>query len=106
MERGTVGGVVPRCVHVDLHRSRVSDGRRRDPPQDLQPTLEIIVHSASWVTEDFLREHEWITETNVTLKGNVILEALNNDIDVLCPLQLELLWFSAPTKLHRKLVNN
>ena len=42
----------------------------------------------------------------MTLKGNVILEALNYGIDVPCPLQWGLLWFSAPTKLNRKFVNN
>ena len=70
------------------------DGRRRDPPLDLQPFLGIIVESVSWVTKEFLWEHEWITETNVTLKENVILEALKYDIDVL---------FS---HLNRKFVHN
>ena len=42
----------------------------------------------------------------MTLKENVILEALNCDIDVPCPLQWKLLWFSAPKKLNRKFVNN
>ena len=79
------------------------DGRRREPPLDLQPKLGIIVESVSWVTEDFLWEHEWITETNVTLKENVILEELNYGIDVLCPLQSGW-WFSAPTNLNRKSV--
>ena len=62
--------------------------------------------SVSWVAEDFLWEHEWITETNATLKENVILEALNYDIDVPRPLQWGLLWFSAPTNLSRNFVNN
>ena len=80
------------------------DGRRRDPPQDLQLVQEIIVESVSSPTEDFLWEHEWITETNVTMKENDIQEALNYDVDVPCPLQWRLLWFSAPTKLNRKYV--
>ena len=71
------------------------DGR----PWTYQPTLGIIVENVSWVTEDFLWEHEWITETTVTLKENVTLEALNYDIDVPCPIQWGLLWFSAPTNL-------
>ena len=84
-----MGGV----VHVDLHNAEVCDGRRRDPPQDLQPFLGIVVESVSWVTEDFLWKHEWITDTNVTLKENTVLEALNYDIDVPCPLQSGLFWF-------------
>ena len=69
------------------------DGRGRGPPLDLRQTLKIIMESASWVTEDFLWEHEWVTETNVVLKENDILEALKYDIDVPCPLQWGLLWF-------------
>ena len=32
-------------------------------PLDLQPILATIVESVSWVTEDSLWDHEWITET-------------------------------------------
>ena len=43
------------------------DGRGR-PPQDLRQTLQINMECMSWVCEDFLREHEWVTETNVLWK--------------------------------------
>ena len=104
-EEKCVGSNLVACMWI-YTKAVLCEGRRRDPPQDLQPKLEIIVESASWVTEDFLWEHEWIMETNVTLKENVILDALNYDIDVPCPLQWGLLWFSAPTKLNREFVNN
>ena len=45
-------------------------------------------------------------DTDVTLKENEILEALNYEIEVHCPLQWGLLWFSAPTNLNRKFMNN
>ena len=64
------------------------------------------MESVSWVTEDSLWCHEWITEAKVTMKENLILEALNCDIEVPCPLQWALLWFSAPTNLNLKFVNN
>ena len=76
------------------------DGRKRDPPLDLQPLRHY--RSVSWVTEDSLWDHAWITETEVTMKENLILEALHFDIDVLWAL----LWFSAPTNLNRKFMNN
>ena len=57
-------------------------GVGKGPPLDLKPILTIIIKSVSWVTEDFLCENEWVTDTNVVLKGNDILEALNFDIDV------------------------
>ena len=45
-------------------------------------------------------------ETKVTMKENLILEALHRDIEVPCPRQVALLWFSAPTNLNRKFANN
>ena len=82
------------------------DGRKRDPPLDSQPILGIIVESVSSVTEDVLWENEWITETKVTMKENLFLQARICNIDVPCPLQWALLWFSAPTNFNRKFVNN
>ena len=40
------------------------------------------------------------------MRQDPILEALNYDIEVTCPLQWALSWFSAPTNLNRKFVNN
>ena len=62
--------------------------------------------SKIWETEVCLWEHEWITDTDVTLKENEKLEALNYEIEVPCPLQWGLLWFSAPTNLNQKFMNN
>ena len=42
----------------------------------------------SWVCQNFLLEHEWVIEPNVLWKENDILDALNYDIDVQCPLQM------------------
>ena len=91
------------CIHI---KAALCDGRKRDPPLDLQPILAIIIESVSWVTEELLWDHEWITETKVAMKEKLILEALHHDIEVPCPLQWALLWFSAPTNLNRKFVNN
>ena len=65
-----------------------------------------VMECVIWVTEDFVWEHEWVTERNVLWKENDILEALNYDIDIPCPFQWGLLWFSAPSSLDRKFVNN
>ena len=43
---------------------------------------------------------------NVPWKENDILEALNYDLDVPCPLQRGLLWFSSPSRLNRKFAND
>ena len=81
------------------------DGHRR-PVQDLRQMLVIIMERFSWVCEDALWEHEWVTEANVLWKENNILEALKHDIDVSCPLQLGLWWFSSPSRLNRKFEDN
>ena len=87
-------------------KAALCDGRKRDPPLDLQPILATIMESVRWVTEDSLWDHEWITETKVTMKENLILDTLHHDIEVPCPLQLALLRFSAPTNLNHKFMNN
>ena len=59
-----VGADLTACMRI-YTKAVLCDGRRRDPPLELQPILGFIVESVSWATEDFLWEHEWITETNV-----------------------------------------
>ena len=81
-----VGGwneVVPRCVHVEIDQSGFL--RRTQAGPTCGPAT--IIYNVSWVTEDSLWDHERITETKVTMKENLILEALNFDIDVPCRLQ-------------------
>ena len=70
-----------------IHTKALCDGRKRDPPLDLEFILAVIVESVSWVTEDSQWDHEWITETKVTMKENLILEALHYNIEVPCPHQ-------------------
>ena len=57
-------------------KAALCDGRKRNPALDVQTILAFIIESAK-----------------VTMKENVILEALQYDIDVPCPLQWSLLWF-------------
>ena len=106
MERRKLGGIVPRRVHVDKNQGCSVRWLQKKPALDVQTILAFIIESVSWVTEDFLWDHEWITETKVTMKRNLILEALHHDIDVPCPLPWSLLWSPAPTNLNRKFVNN
>ena len=77
-----------------------------EPSLDLDFAQGIIGESVTWVTEVCLWEHEWIIGTDVTLKENEVLETLNYEIEVPCPLQSRLLWFSPPTNLDPKFMNN
>ena len=56
----------------------------------------MIDESVTWVTAGSLWEHEWTTDTNVTLHENEILEALDYEIEVPWPLRFGFLRFSAP----------
>ena len=76
------------------------------PPLNLDFLQKIVMVSTKWVTESFSREQEWPTDTNVTLKEDDILEALNHEIDVPCLSQCGLLRFSAPTDLNLHFMNN
>ena len=98
-EEEWVGSYLVACLWI-FTKDVFCDGRKRDPPLVVQLTFDIIVESVSWVTEDSLWNHEWITETNVTLKEKDNWEALNYDIDVPCPLQWGLFWIFAPTNLN------
>ena len=104
-EEELVGSNFVACMWI-YTKTVLCDGRRSDKPLDLESIPGIIVASVTGVTEGSLWEHEWITDTNVTLKENDILEALDYEIDVPCPLQWRVLWLSAPTNLNRKFVNN
>ena len=64
------------------------------------------MESVSWVCEDALRDHEWVTELNVILKENEILAALNYDLDVPCVILWRLLWFSSPSRRNQGFTNN
>ena len=55
-----MGSYLVACIWI-YTKAVLCDGCRRDPLLDLQPVLGVIVE-----TEDFLWEHEWLTETNVT----------------------------------------
>ena len=46
------------CINA---KAVLCDRRVRGPLLDLKPLFRIIMESASWVIEDFLGEHEWVT---------------------------------------------
>ena len=84
-EEKWVGSKFAECLWI-YTQAVLCDGHRR-PPQDLRQMLVIITECVSWVCEDALCEHEWVMEPNVLWKENDILEALNYDRFLLCPLQ-------------------
>ena len=100
------GGIVPRSVHVDIHQGSFLRRAQTRPTIGLATYTRNCHRKCELVTEDSLWNHECITETNVTMKENLILEAPHYDIQVPCPLQWALLWFSAPTNLNHRFVNN
>ena len=53
-------------------------------PENLRRKLSTVMESVSWVCEDALRDHQWVTELNVTLKENEILVALDEIQTLTC----------------------
>ena len=84
-EEEWVGSKFAACMWI-YTKAVLCDGHRR-PPQDLRQMFDIIMECLSCLCEAALWKHEWVTEPNVLRKENDILEALNYDLDVPCPLQ-------------------
>ena len=84
-EEKWVGSKFAACMWV-YTEAVLCDGRGR-PPQDLSQMLQINMECVSQVCEDFLWEHERVTEPNVPRKENDILEAMNYDLDVPSPVE-------------------
>ena len=77
------------------------------PTQEiLRRKLSTIMKCVSWVFDDALKDHEWVTELSVILKENEMLAALNCDLDVPCVIRRRLLWFSSPSRRHQTFTNN
>ena len=55
-----VGSYLVACMLIHT-KAVLCEGRKRDPPLDLQPILAIIVESVSWVT-DLTACGEWIPD--------------------------------------------
>ena len=84
-EEKWVGTKFAACMWV-YTEAVLCDGQ--GPTQEgLRRRLSTIRESVSWVCEDALWEHEWVTELDVILEENEILEALNYDLDVPCSIQ-------------------
>ena len=63
-----MGWIVPRRVRVDIHQGCSMRWTQKKPTLE-QTILAINTESVGWVTEDFLWDHEWITETKVHSGG-------------------------------------
>ena len=101
-EEKWVGSKFVACMWV-YFKAVLCDGQG-PTPGDLRRILAIIRECVSWVCEDALCEHEWVTELDVILKDNDILKALSYDLDVPCPLRWRQLWFSSPSRRENRKV--
>ena len=99
-EQQWVGSKFAACMWLYI-AAVLCDGQ--EPTQEhLRWRLSIIRECVSWVCEDVLWEHEWVTEFNVFLNVSEILEVFNYDLDVPCSIQWGLLWLSSPSRLGQK----
>ena len=54
------------------------------------------MESVNLVCDGALEDHEWVSETTISMQENAILVALNYVIDVPC------LWFSSRSQLNQR----
>ena len=56
--------------------------------------------------DDALDDHVWVPELTISCQEAKILEALQYDLANPCMVQWSMLWFSAPTNLNRRFLND
>ena len=62
------------------------------------------MESVTWVCEDALEEHEWVSPLTISLKEEEeVLAELDHDISIPSVVQWGFLWFAAPARLNLKL---
>ena len=57
----------------------------------------------SWVCDDALDDHVWVSELTISYQEAKVLEALQYDLSKPMPSPVGMLWFSAPTSLNRRI---
>ena len=91
-----MGWVKIRSEHVDLHESccvKIFKSRS-------------IMEAVSWVCDDALYEHVWVSEHTISLQEAKVVEALQYDFEIPCTAQWGVLGFFARTSLHIELLND
>ena len=53
----------------------------------LRRRLLSIMESVTWVCEDALEDHKWVSEFTISMQENEVLVAVNYEIDVPCVVQ-------------------
>ena len=64
------------------------------------------MEAVSWVRDDALDDHVWVSELTISCEAAKVLEALQYDLANPCIVQWGVLWFSASTDLNRSFGNN
>ena len=63
--------------------------------------MNSIMEAVNWVCEDAVDVHVEASEQSIALQEATVLEALQDDIEILCVVRCGMLWFSAPTPQER-----
>ena len=64
-----------------------------------------IMEAVSWVCDDALDDHVWVSELTISCQERKVLKTLQYDLANLCIVQWSMLWFSAPN-LNRRFLND
>ena len=99
-----VGSRLAACMWI-CTEAVLCDGQERTL-EYLMRRLSSIMESVSWVCDESLEGHEWVSDLTISVQENVILVALNYETEVPCVVQWGLLWFSSPSRLNQRFANN
>ena len=64
------------------------------------------MEAVNWVCDYALDDHVWVSELTISCQGAQILEALQYHLAEPCMVQWGMLWFSAPTNLNQRFLND
>ena len=65
-----------------------------------------IMEAVNWVCDDALDDRVWVSELTISCQERKVLKTLQYDLADLCIVQWGMLWFSAPTNLNRRFLND
>ena len=99
-----VGSRLAACMWI-CTEAVLCDGQERTL-EYLRRRLSSIMESVSWVCDESLEGHEWVSDLTISVQENEHLVALNYETEVPCVVQWGLLWFSSPSRLNQRFANN
>ena len=92
-------------MHVDNTKVAICNGQNNMQNYRLLK-FRSMTGAVSWVFDDALDDHVWVSELTMSCREAKVLEPLQYNIANPCIVQSGMLWFSTPTSLNNGLFSN